>query len=110
MTNSTEVKEKRFKCFTCHSIVTLTPGEDCPKCQEKAKNLIEVCPNDHCNCSHEIIFSLAYCPLCGEAMCPECGCHDVAQISRVTGYLQDVAGWNPAKAQELKDRTRYNIA
>jgi anaerobic ribonucleoside-triphosphate reductase len=46
--------------------------------------------------------------MCGEAVCPECGSHDVTQISRVTGYLQDVSGWNAGKQQELKDRTHYN--
>ena len=41
-------------------------------------------------------------------VCPGCGSHDVAQISRVTGYLQEVSGYNRAKQQEVKDRTRYN--
>ena len=43
-------------------------------------------------------------------ICPECGSHDVSQVSRVTGYLADVAGWNQGKQQELKDRARYNVA
>jgi anaerobic ribonucleoside-triphosphate reductase len=34
----------------------------------------------------------------------------VVQISRVTGYLQEVSGWNAGKQQELKDRARYTIA
>ena len=38
------------------------------------------------------------------------GSHDVVQISRVTGYLQDVSGWNAGKQQELKDRVRYSVA
>ena len=42
--------------------------------------------------------------------CPECGSHDVVQISRVTGYLQEVSGWNAGKQQELKDRARYTVA
>jgi anaerobic ribonucleoside-triphosphate reductase len=32
------------------------------------------------------------------------------QVSRVTGYLQDVSGWNAGKRQELKDRMRYSVA
>ena len=48
--------------------------------------------------------------LCGKPVCPECGSHDVVQVSRVTGYLQDVSGWNAGKQQELKDRTRYSVA
>ena len=39
---------------------------------------------------------------------PGCGSHDVTQISRVTGYLQEVSGWNAGKQQELKDRQRYD--
>lgn len=40
--------------------------------------------------------------------CPNCGSSDVDHISRITGYLQAVSGWNSAKRQELKDRKRYN--
>jgi anaerobic ribonucleoside-triphosphate reductase len=40
--------------------------------------------------------------------CPACDSTDVEHISRITGYLQAVSGWNGAKRQELKDRKRYN--
>ena len=43
-----------------------------------------------------------------EDNCPNCGSDDVDHISRITGYLQAVSGWNSAKRQELKDRKRYN--
>lgn len=49
------------------------------------------------------------CPVCGKGMCPKCGNHSVEQLSRVTGYIQSVGGWNESKKQELKDRQRYNI-
>jgi anaerobic ribonucleoside-triphosphate reductase len=42
-------------------------------------------------------------------MCPDCGNHNVSQLSRVTGYIGDVGGWNNAKKQELKDRKRYGF-
>ena len=29
--------------------------------------------------------------------------------SRITGYYQNVAGWNDGKLQELKDRKRYSV-
>lgn len=80
---------------------------NCPICGEPAE---KQCPRDHIDrCTDEIHTSLAYCPECGKPVCPTCGSHDVMQVSRVTGYLQDVGGWNNAKKQELKDRTRYNI-
>jgi hypothetical protein len=99
------VEERRYKCHTCYHIVDETP---CPNCGET--NLEIMCPLDHCNCSHHIIESIEYCPLCGAAICPECGSHDVEQISRVTGYLQAVGGWNAGKQQELKDRARYSVS
>jgi ribonucleoside-triphosphate reductase len=39
--------------------------------------------------------------------CPNCSSENVEHLSRVTGYLQAVSGWNAAKQQELKDRKRY---
>lgn len=50
------------------------------------------------------------CPLCGAVCCPICFNHNnIQQISRVTGYMQVVSGFNEAKKQELKDRKRYII-
>lgn len=49
------------------------------------------------------------CPICGNYMCPACMGHAVDIMSRVTGYLQVVSGWNVAKKQEFEDRTRYDI-
>lgn len=42
-------------------------------------------------------------------VCPNCGSENVDQLSRVTGYIQAVSGWNNSKKQELKDRKRYEI-
>jgi ribonucleoside-triphosphate reductase len=39
--------------------------------------------------------------------CPNCGSESVEHLSRVTGYIQAVDGWNSGKKQELKDRRRY---
>ncbi|MHC1631741.1 MAG: anaerobic ribonucleoside-triphosphate reductase [Methanotrichaceae archaeon] len=41
--------------------------------------------------------------------CPNCGSENVDWLSRVTGYLQSVSGWNEAKKQELKERHRNNM-
>ena len=96
-------EERRYKCHSCCKIVESVP---CPECGEMSVAIM--CPLDHCGCGHDLITSHAYCPLCGDAVCPGCGSHDVVAISRVTGYLQDVSGWNLGKRAELKDRTRYN--
>jgi DNA-directed RNA polymerase subunit RPC12/RpoP len=102
-------EHKRYKCYTCFAILDQPDLNDgkCPICGEK--HIVEMCPLDHNGCKHEIMDKIAYCPICGKAICPECGDHNVVQISRVTGYLQDVSGWNNGKLQELKDRTRTNI-
>lgn len=97
-------KDRRYKCHTCHHVVDESP---CPCCGETHMEIM--CPLDHVNCTHHIIERIEYCPLCGQAICPECGTHDVSQVSRVTGYLADVAGWNVGKQQELKDRHRYDV-
>ena len=95
-----------YKCPVCHLMNFET--NICPDCGNDA--VLEMCDGDHkCTCKQDIHSSIAYCNECGHPVCPECGSHDVNQISRVTGYLSDVGGWNKAKAQELKDRTRVNI-
>lgn len=57
-------------------------------------------------CGKDMVGGLAYCPVCGEAVCPDCDNHNVNQLSRVTGYIGSVDGWNAGKKQELADRTR----
>lgn len=103
--------DRRYKCTSCFTAAILHTALDngaCPVCGD-ATALIPMCPLDHCHCSHDIVERIEYCPLCGAAVCPECGSHNVLQLSRVTGYIQDVAGFNAGKAQEVKDRVRTNV-
>lgn len=98
--------KKQYKCFICKIIIAendLNEDGNCPICDGVVK---EMCPNDHCHCPHDIVDGVAYCSECGAPMCPICQSHDVSQVSRITGYLSDVSGWNTAKQQELKDRVR----
>ena len=101
---------KRWKCFDCKAIIGASNIEEpgvCPEC--KGTFLVEMCPLDHAQCScnqGKPIIGIEYCPICGDPICPRCATHDVTQISRVTGYLQDVNGFNEGKKQELKDRKR----
>jgi ribonucleoside-triphosphate reductase len=41
--------------------------------------------------------------------CPNCESENIEHLSRVTGYIQAVSGWNEGKKQELKDRKRYGV-
>lgn len=64
-----------------------------------------VVANKH-KCMNETVESINYCKVCGQPVCPDCMNHNVHQLSRVTGYISNVSGWNEAKKQELKDRKR----
>ena len=56
------------------------------------------------------VAGLKSCPVCNFPCCPACFSHSgITQLSRVTGYIGAVDGFNEAKKQELKDRKRYNI-
>jgi hypothetical protein len=96
--------ETRWKCHTCYSITNHNP---CPECGEV--HLIKMCFEDHtCRCVGDIHSGVNYCEKCGQPICP-CGCHNVVVISRVTGYLSSISGWNASKLAEFKDRDRYNL-
>lgn len=104
---------QRWSCFDCHLHFSLPKDEKEPKCPECGSTHINKrCPADPeggCTCSSEVISGVKYCDVCGKPVCPACGCHDVVQVSRVTGYLSEVSGWNNAKQQELKDRVRAPV-
>jgi hypothetical protein len=81
-----------------------------PMCLECGLPLVPLCPEAHaCTCAVLVQPGIAHCSTCGKPVCPGCGSHDVSQVSRVTGYLSDVAGWNKAKRQELLDRQRVDF-
>lgn len=107
-------EERAYKCFSCLGITSSPDHEEekavCPECGDR--NILIMCPLDTIDCHHDVMGKLAYCPMCGEPVCPECGpvaSHSVIQISRITGYLSEVSGWSNHKKQELKDRVRYEV-
>ncbi|RLF13123.1 MAG: anaerobic ribonucleoside-triphosphate reductase, partial [Thermoprotei archaeon] len=58
---------------------------------------------------------LTICEDCGDVsggildQCPRCNSPNVRYWSRVTGYYQEVSGWNEAKKKELKERYRVGV-
>lgn len=62
---------------------------------------------NHQACGRDLVGGITNCEICGLPMCPDCFNHGVTQLSRVTGYIQDVAGWNAGKKQELADRDKH---
>ena len=106
------MNERRYKCFSCWKIFSVDHCANvndprCPICG--TPEVKQMCPMDHTKCVHEVFPYSILCPICGEPVCPECGSHDVEVMSRVTGYLQDLSGWNAGKQQEFKDRVRYTL-
>lgn len=103
----------RYRCLNC--LLYIDEGDlidkACPVCGGiYGGDLVDACEKDHpCTCAVESHASIAFCEICGEAICPVCGSHDVVSISRVTGYLQEVNGYNAGKKQEIKDRSRYIV-
>ena len=123
--------ETMHKCHLCNYIFDITQGGQaniltilrdrsyayCPRCGVRnpelmckvdAYSVILKIQGKDCR-KGEVIPGTDLCPICGKTMCPECWNHSVVSLSRVTGYVQDISGWNMAKQQELKDRQRYAI-
>ena len=122
--------ESVFKCYKCRTIFDIYSGglpvfmalssKDgliCPECKSDSTELM--CRVDtyslwlklngfSCR-KGELISGAEICPVCKTGICPECYNHNCVSLSRVTGYIQDVSGWNAAKKQELLDRKRYSI-
>ncbi len=123
--------ESIFKCYKCNAIFDIYSGGMhvlmalsnkngiiCPECKSDSTDL--VCKVDAYSiylklygkekCREGIVINgTDICPICKTSMCPVCHNHSVVSLSRVTGYIQDVSGWNEAKKQELLDRKRYGF-
>lgn len=119
-----------YKCNSCRYIFRPRPPtavemiivgsirETCPLCKMESVELlckvdvysIFIKENNIVDCRKAIIIPKTdLCPVCTRPICPECFNHSCISLSRVTGYIQDISGWNAAKKQELTDRKRYLI-
>jgi len=109
-TKVSECEEPHYKCYKCHHIIKESQlvNSKCPCC---GSEISKMCENDVIEkCTHDITNGIAFCEICGSPVCPICGKHDdITQISRITGYLSSVSGWNSGKIAELKDRKKYDI-
>jgi hypothetical protein len=102
-------EKKRYKCHTCYNILNYSDLVDgnCPVCKN-ALTLVEKCPIDHNGCHHDVQPGVMVCPVCGEFVCTICHDHSVVTVSRITGYMSDISGWNAGKRAEFIDRVRVN--
>ena len=60
-------------------------------------------------CGKDMLSGIDTCPICGAYVCPVCMNHSCIPLSRVTGYIGAVDGWNASKQQELQDRVKTQI-
>jgi anaerobic ribonucleoside-triphosphate reductase len=108
------VEQTNYKCNICYqiigeSMIEYEQDKKVPLCPQCKTVVTKMCAEDHiCTCTFEISSGMMNCPTCGASVCP-CGAHDVEVLSRVTGYLASVRGWNNGKKQELKDRIHTTI-
>jgi hypothetical protein len=93
--------ETYLKEFNGGKQIKIKNPMDCPIAQWVAYN--------GAKCHRQMIPNTATCPICGSPVCPDCMNHLVVQLSRVTGYLSTVSGWNESKKQEFEDRNRYSL-
>jgi hypothetical protein len=81
---------KRYKCYNCFTILNSEQVVDgkCTNCGD-SDHIILMCPIDHNRCSHTLTTTTEKCPVCGDAICPQCGDHNVLVAARTTGkYCQ----------------------
>lgn len=97
-----------MNCFLGYIDEEYAKDGKCPECG--SMNLEKHCELDRpCRCGVAVHETITLCPKCDQPMCPECGCHDVVGISRITGYMSEYGGWINSKKAEFKDRQRVNI-
>ena len=97
-----------MNCFLGYIDEEYAKEGKCPECG--STNLEKHCELDRpCRCGVAVHETITLCPKCDQPMCPECGCHDVVGISRITGYMSEYGGWINSKKAEFKDRQRVNI-
>ena len=102
------VQYKCMNCFLGYVEEECVKEGKCPECG--STNLEKHCELDRpCRCGVAVHDTITLCPKCDQPMCPECGCHDVVGISRITGYMSEYGGWTNSKKAEFKDRQRVNI-
>lgn len=102
------VQYKCMNCFLGYVEEECVKEGKCPECG--STNLEKHCELDRpCRCGVAVHETITLCPKCDQPMCPECGCHDVVGISRITGYMSEYGGWINSKKAEFKDRQRVNI-
>lgn len=106
------IEEKAFPLLSGGNIFHVFLGEIAPDAEALAKLNERIAMNTQLG-YYSFTRDLSVCKQCHYTagglvkVCPRCGHTEVDWFSRITGYYQNVAGWNAGKREELKRRYRH---
>ncbi len=106
------IEEKAFPLLSGGNIFHVFLGEIAPDPEALAKLNERIALNTQLG-YYSYTRDLSVCKQCHHTAggllqtCPRCGNTEIDWFSRITGYYQNVAGWNAGKREELKRRHRY---
>jgi ribonucleoside-triphosphate reductase len=105
------IEEKAFPLLTGGNIFHIFLGEEAPDAEALDKLNRRIAMNTQLG-YYSYTRDLSVCKRCHHTAggllksCPRCGDTDVDWFSRITGYYQNVSGWNAGKQEELQRRHR----
>ncbi len=106
------IEEKAFPLLSGGNIFHVFLGEAAPDAEALAKLNARIAMNSQLG-YYSYTRDLSVCKNCNTTtgglldLCPRCGSGSINWFSRITGYYQNVEGWNEGKRQELQRRHRH---
>jgi len=106
------IEEKAFPLLSGGNIFHVFLGEAAPDVEALARLNAKIALNTQLG-YYSYTRDLSVCRKCHTTSgglldtCPRCGSTDIDWFSRITGYYQNVEGWNAAKREELRRRHRH---
>lgn len=105
------IEEKAFPLLTGGNIFHVFLGEEAPDSEALDKLNRRIALNTQLG-YYSYTRDLSVCKRCHHTAggllesCPRCGENNIDWFSRITGYYQNVSGWNAGKREELRRRHR----
>jgi ribonucleoside-triphosphate reductase len=105
------IEEKAFPLLTGGNIFHIFLGEEAPDAEALNKLNRRIALNTQLG-YYSYTRDLSVCKRCHHTAgglleaCPRCGETNIDWFSRITGYYQNVSGWNAGKREELRRRHR----
>jgi len=106
------IEEKAFPLLSGGNIFHIFLGEAAPDAEGLAKLIARIASNTQLG-YYSFTRDLSVCKRCHSTAgglldkCQRCGSTELDWFSRITGYYQNVSGWNAGKVEELRHRYRH---